>query len=875
MGTVGQVLQLVADGAAAVGAEVVAEIVVQDVAAGLVAVDSQFQVVAQAVAGCVDAVVVANCGQQQRFAPHLAAVGEVHAVQGHKHFGSHGVGLGAFGRTVQVEAVVVAVAFERMVVAHGINVDAPGGVAVTDVVGHGNLHAEAPSPDGVAPFEERVAAVGICHGPGVGAFVVLARHGGFAVEERERCHARKTGQLLARRREHAAAHPHLAAGAQLHVAAVGEPDAPDAVDDGLPRGEAQPQRGVAKEVVFQLVVRAVASVVDELDFGQLQGFAHGVVVACLVRFEQMLAKGHVQPPVGVGIDLTRGTHHGNGASVLVEQGGPPDVVASAVERGHLARGKDPKRDAGRGNRAEIVRQQQAGVRYAVGGAVSAVIEHQGAAAHLLFQLVRHLRVGVARGCYRALVDVPEETFHNELAVGRCLHLVVGSVGVFHVVVVVDVVAHEANGVSPRAHRRLFHVGNGFVDDDARLLGRAAREAADAQVDGLNEYVAALAVVEQAVVVVGDVAVQRADGVLLVGRFVGQQKVVGRERGVFGHEHAVVPQAFAEEQQVARRVGVGRGAVVEHFQVAAIGGGVGRARGKFVVYLVGRHHLDTQIVALAVLVGQPFGLFREQPGGRHDDNHVEPGVGMQVLVGRFAHQFGGGAALLHVDNGIAPVAVGHRCGEDAVGERRGHFGHGVARAAQPPQARRSRCAGDAERDGPPRAWREREGPVRGVEAPGVVDADEVEPGGVAGCGGEAERVAGCRGRRVEARAHLACVFVAPEAGHRERAQRGAVERDFGPRRGERVRGRKGHPHRGVLAFDDAGSVQREAVGVAVGEIVGIVKLAAARVPAVSVVVEQNGIGHLRNGGRRRFVGRFERGERGRRLVGLGQEVVGVG
>ena len=89
----------------------------------------------------------------------------------------------------------------------------------------------------------------------------------------------------------------------------------------------------------------------------------------------------------------------------------------------------------------------------------------------------------------------------------------------------------------------------------------------------------------------------------------EQIVIGIEGAAVAGEHAVVPYATAEEQQIAGQVRVGGGAVVEHLQIAAVGVGIGCAAAKFIVELIGLDDAHAQTVVFLVEVSQSLCLLQ--------------------------------------------------------------------------------------------------------------------------------------------------------------------------------------------------------------------------------------------------------------------------
>ena len=218
----------------------------------------------------------------------------------------------------------------------------------------------------------------------------------------------------------------------------------------------------------------------------------------------------------------------------------------------------------------------------------------------------HLGVGVSRGRGLLGIGVPHHLLQNELRV-QCLDIVGIVVLVVHVQVVVTVVAHEHQFVLPGSRVAVLGIGDGLVDHDLSLVDACHGESSHGDVVHVfGQGVAALTVVESCEEAVVDIAEHGVERVLTL---VAQQIVVGIETAAVAGEHAVVPHAASEEQQIAGQVSVGRSAVVEHLQVASVGVGIGRAAAELIVELIGLDDAHAQTVVLLVEVSQSLCLLQ--------------------------------------------------------------------------------------------------------------------------------------------------------------------------------------------------------------------------------------------------------------------------
>ena len=231
---------------------------------------------------------------------------------------------------------------------------------------------------------------------------------------------------------------------------------------------------------------------------------------------------------------------------------------------------------------------------------------------LLLDDIGYVGIAVTRRGHLLSIGIPHHFLHLVAGVGGH-HLLGCNITVAHVEVAVAVVAHKHHHVLPGAGIVVIHIADGLVHHNLRVGRCRYGEAADAQVKHVGLAVVAilqvdaLAIVEIAEEAVIDVAVHLIEGVLAL---VAEQVVVGVEVAVAAGEHAVIPHAVAEEQQIARQVGIGLCPVVKHLHIAAIGVGVGCAARELVVQFVGRHNVDAQRVVLTVVSRQALGLSKQ-------------------------------------------------------------------------------------------------------------------------------------------------------------------------------------------------------------------------------------------------------------------------
>ena len=211
------------------------------------------------------------------------------------------------------------------------------------------------------------------------------------------------------------------------------------------------------------------------------------------------------------------------------------------------------------------------------------------------------------------------------------------IGIVHVLVLITIIAHEANGVLPRACLLVVDIVFYLVDSNLRLLSRTGRYTTYSHI-GLvaDDNATSFVIVQHTEVVVGDIAAGFAIGILAL---IAQQEIAGRTIAPSVQQHTVVPRAIAQQQEVAGHVLLAFGPVVEHLQITAIGIGIRGSTGEFIVQLISRDYLHAQSVMFLVQLLQTFGLRLQLLGFRNDDDHICSLSSMMVLRGYLAHQGG--------------------------------------------------------------------------------------------------------------------------------------------------------------------------------------------------------------------------------------------
>ena len=195
--------------------------------------------------------------------------------------------------------------------------------------------------------------------------------------------------------------------------------------------------------------------------------------------------------------------------------------------------------------------------------MSVVVHHQRPVGHVLLYQPHHIGITVARRSDLAVVGIPHYLPHIILRM-VCHHHVGHPVGRDHVHIVVSVVAHEHNSVLPRPCIGIAHILLELVEHYAGLGCRPDGEAADGHVGLSVARIAAVAVLDGLAIVEHAIEIVRHIAVYVVVRVVTletEQEVVGRVSPPSLCDHAVVPGAIAEQNEILGHVGLSLGAVV--------------------------------------------------------------------------------------------------------------------------------------------------------------------------------------------------------------------------------------------------------------------------------------------------------------------------
>ena len=107
--------------------------------------------------------------------------------------------------------------------------------------------------------------------------------------------------------------------------------------------------------------------------------------------------------------------------------------------------------------------------------MSGIVHHECSLGLLPLYLTLHFRIGIAGYRSLALVSIPHYLLYEERRIARC-HGIGHSIGVFHVQVVVSIVAHEHDDILPIACVLVAHVVYRLVDHRLGIGFQDHREA---------------------------------------------------------------------------------------------------------------------------------------------------------------------------------------------------------------------------------------------------------------------------------------------------------------------------------------------------------------------------------------------------------------
>ena len=210
-----------------------------------------------------------------------------------------------------------------------------------------------------------------------------------------------------------------------------------------------------------------------------------------------------------------------------------------------------------------------------------------------------------------------------------VNLVGGIIDVYHVTVLVSIVAHEDKRVLPYTGISIVGIGNGLVNHYLGIVLCGDRETAYSHIQQVPaQRIGTLAIIKKAEESVVYIAIGLAERLFALEA----KQVIIRTCGFpVIRIHPVIPGAVTEEQQMFRHIGICLGTVIEHLQVSSVGISVRRTAAELIIKLVCGDNADSQTVVLFMKCCQSLSLFQQLLRSRNDNDHVNECVGMMILI----------------------------------------------------------------------------------------------------------------------------------------------------------------------------------------------------------------------------------------------------
>ena len=324
-----------ANGATAIVAKVVGEIVVEVISPREFAIDDEFQVVADTTARGIDTTLVVEFGHEVRRAVHLVAVGEGLGIQIAVDVRTNGVCMHATASREHKTAVLT-VGRQRLVIVQGIQRHESIAIRIADILGNGKGDVEPASDNTIGPTIERLRTVFVDKrliGPVRTRIVQLTGDGFLGIPHCGCDNTVESGCLRLPMGDMAADASHRTR-TQLYVTT--DRLAIDAVDHHLGLRTGQPQGRITQQAVLQLVGRDIRSLADKVALGSTHSLANGVAWR-----EHIIGKGQIHHLIIGSIDGSRGSEEGHTPTPLTEHHGLTDILLLPVERHDIARSSHP------------------------------------------------------------------------------------------------------------------------------------------------------------------------------------------------------------------------------------------------------------------------------------------------------------------------------------------------------------------------------------------------------------------------------------------------------------------------------------------------------------------------------------------------------
>ena len=309
-----------------------------------------------------------------------------------------------------------------------------------------------------------------------------------------------------------------------------------------------------------------------------------------------------------------------------------------------------------------------------------IIHHQASLLHLLLNVRRHSRVRISGSTGFPFISIPINTVYLHAGM-FFFHLLCNKFGFPDMVIVVSIVAHHANHISPRAGVLVLHIINRLVHQNLGFRLRRHRETADTQIYLIFHQIISFAIIQKPEIVFHHETGGMAERIL---RFVTKQIIIRIKTTRVGRYHTVVPHAVAEQQEVAGHIGIRRCTVIQHFHKTAIGRSIRCPGRELIINLVGTHDLYTQAIHTPMSFGQTLRLCIKFTAGWNNDNHVGGRRGMQILIGHLADIRGRWKIRIYIHCHIFQGRIGYRNRIGRTGPCTLVFRHRIAPTSQTPQ-----------------------------------------------------------------------------------------------------------------------------------------------------------------------------------------------
>ena len=170
-----------------------------------------------------------------------------------------------------------------------------------------------------------------------------------------------------------------------------------------------------------------------------------------------------------------------------------------------------------------------------------IIHHQASLLHLLLNVRRHSGVRISGSTGFPFISIPINTVY--LHVGMFFfHLLCNKFGLHYMVIVISIVTHHTNHISPRAGILVLHITDGLVHQNLGFCLRCNWETADSQIHLIHHQITSFTIIQKPEIVFHHETGSMAERIL---RFVTKQIIIRIKATRVGCYHTVVPYTVAE------------------------------------------------------------------------------------------------------------------------------------------------------------------------------------------------------------------------------------------------------------------------------------------------------------------------------------------